>query len=39
VDLPEVRIDEGATATQREEAFREAVEISLKTGSDVLLRF
>ncbi len=39
VDLPEVRIDEGATATQREESFREAVEISLKTGSDVLLRF
>jgi hypothetical protein len=39
LDVPEISLDSGATPQQQEQAFREAVEISLKTGSGVLVRF
>jgi hypothetical protein len=39
LEVPEISLDAGATPQQQEQAFREAVEISLKTGSGVLVRF
>lgn len=39
LDIPEISLGAGATREQQEQALREAVDISSKTGSRVLVRF